>query len=84
MSGSHVIFRWPIGLREWGGVLIIVRTPMAARHGMSHLPIRMESDETSTHLSDPELTSNDVSAAAQASRVQLGATGQCKSTRAQT
>ena len=50
-----------------GFVLIIVRTPMAARHGMTHVPIRMESDETSTHLSDPELTSNDVSASAQAS-----------------
>jgi D-glycero-alpha-D-manno-heptose-7-phosphate kinase len=40
---------------------------MAAMHGMGHVPIRMESEGTSILLSDPELASNHVPAAAQAS-----------------
>jgi D-glycero-alpha-D-manno-heptose-7-phosphate kinase len=53
-----------------GGFLLMFVPPkrqaavMAAMHGMSHVPIRMESDGTSTLLPDPELTSNDVPAAA--------------------
>jgi D-glycero-alpha-D-manno-heptose-7-phosphate kinase len=56
-----------------GGFLLMFVPPkrqaavMAAMHGMSYVPIRMECDGTSTLLCDPELTSNDVPAAAQAS-----------------
>jgi len=56
-----------------GGFLLMFVPPkrqaavMAAMHGMSHVPIRMESEGTSILLSDPELASSDVPAAAQVS-----------------